>query len=154
MASKQRTTPRCQLIMGGWEHAQGLDVGAYLQWLDTWVKGVDTGIQATQTPAERCPATGLPSVNDSDPCRLTRHQQASVPGSVYTLHHGPKAPSALNLPLLPRRHFGEVRAGVLTALWNEGQRSLMPADGKAARLSLPLAPGATSTTPAQRRPDR
>jgi predicted acyl esterase len=36
--------------MGGWDHAQGLDAGLYLQWIETWLKGVDTGIQNTKTP--------------------------------------------------------------------------------------------------------
>ncbi len=320
MQPRQRTTPRYQLVMGGWEHGEGLDMGLYLQWLETWVKGVDTGIQntrtpmhvfepgtqrwinltgfptvtentpwrlaaqgglerrggssaagsgsdvlnfgdpthpgnklsyttpplqdgatisgamsvtlfaasstanmvligrlydvapdgsaalisrgavlgslralddakswrdskgtvtwpwprldrdeplvpgqvtrfdlplaprqwgiapghrvrleiTTQTPADRCPATGLPSVNDSDPCRLTGPQQASVAGGVYTLHHGAKTPSALNLPLLPYRHFREVRAGLLPAPWNEGRRSVLAADSDAPRYTLPL----------------
>lgn len=50
MGPNQQTTPRYQLVMGGWEHAQGLDLGLYLQWIETWLKGVDTGIQKTDTP--------------------------------------------------------------------------------------------------------
>ncbi len=50
MDTNQPTTPRYQLIMGGWDHAQGLDAGLYLQWIETWLKGVDTGIQKTKTP--------------------------------------------------------------------------------------------------------
>lgn len=51
MSKDQQTTPRYQLVMGGWGHGQGLDVGLYLQWIETWLKGVDTGIQRTSTPA-------------------------------------------------------------------------------------------------------
>jgi predicted acyl esterase len=50
MTSDQATTPRYQVIMGGWQHAEGLDAGIYLEWLDTWVRGVNTGIQNSSTP--------------------------------------------------------------------------------------------------------
>ena len=45
-----RTDPRWQIIVGDWSHAQGLDVGVYLQWFETWLKGADTGIARTTTP--------------------------------------------------------------------------------------------------------
>jgi hypothetical protein len=45
-----RTDPRWQIIVGDWSHAQGLDVGVYLQWFETWLKGADTGIARTNTP--------------------------------------------------------------------------------------------------------
>lgn len=304
MEPGQRVTPRYQLIMGGWDHGQGLDMGVFLQWMDTWVKGVDTGIQdtptpmhvfepgsdrwlnltgypvveqntrwnlgaqgqlrpassdvpagrdelrygepgtpgakltytsaplaqgatiagpmsvtlhasssntnlvfiarlydvapdgsavlisrgaslgsqhrldeakswrdatgtftwpwpllardeyltpnrnyrfdlalaprqwglrpghrlrlelTTQTPADRCPATGLPPLNDSDPCRLTQPQERTVPGGVYAIGLGGATPSTLNLPLLPYQHFPAVRAAVLSYPWNEGQRAV------------------------------
>lgn len=50
MEKNQKTTPKYQMIMGQWEHGQGLDVGVMLQWMETWVKGVNTGIQNTKTP--------------------------------------------------------------------------------------------------------
>jgi predicted acyl esterase len=50
MEREQRTTPRYQIIMGGWKHGQGLDLGVYLEWFDTWLKGVDTGLQTTKAP--------------------------------------------------------------------------------------------------------
>jgi predicted acyl esterase len=50
MSATQPVSPRYQLIMGGWDHADGLDAGIYLQWFETWLKGVDTGIQHTRTP--------------------------------------------------------------------------------------------------------
>lgn len=320
MDRNQPTTPRYQLIMGGWEHGQGLDAGLYLQWLETWLKGVDTGIQktktpmhvyepgterwlnvtgfplvptytrwrlgpggaldsatqqsgrdtlkfgqpteeggklsystpplgegatlsgpisatiyarssntnmvligrlfdvapdgtarlisrgamvgslreldpekswkdeqgtitwpwpklerddylqpgkvyrfdlslaprqwglnpghrvrlelTTQTPSELCPATGAPPKNDTDPCRLTGPQQATVPGGVYTVLYGPETPSALNLPQLTFKAFPEVRAGALPTPWNEGFRrvdSIKPGDKV---YSLPLDWGA------------
>ena len=45
-----RTDPRWQIIVGDWSHGQGLDLGVSLQWLETWLKGVDTGIGKTATP--------------------------------------------------------------------------------------------------------
>jgi predicted acyl esterase len=42
---------RYQVILGDWAHAGGLDKGIELQWFDTWIKGVDTGIaKDTKTP--------------------------------------------------------------------------------------------------------
>ncbi|MBS0613394.1 MAG: CocE/NonD family hydrolase, partial [Proteobacteria bacterium] len=78
----------------------------------------------TQTPADRCPATGLPPLADSDPCRLTRPQEKTVPGGVYAISLGGATPSTLNLPLLSYQHFPAVRAGMLSYPWNEGQRAV------------------------------
>ena len=72
MSLAQPTTPRYQIVVGNWEHAQGLDSGVFLQWLDTWVKGVDTGIQRTGTPMHLFEpgtdrwinAKGFPAVSD------------------------------------------------------------------------------------------
>lgn len=50
MLPNQPTTPRYQIVLGDWEHGQALDSGIFLEWLDTWLKGVDTGIQKTSTP--------------------------------------------------------------------------------------------------------
>ena len=50
MGVGQQASPKYQLIVGDWKHAQGLDNGIILQWLETWVKGVDTGIGRTSTP--------------------------------------------------------------------------------------------------------
>lgn len=50
MEADASVDPRYQLIMGNWGHGQGLDPGVYLQWLETWLKGVDTGMQHTRTP--------------------------------------------------------------------------------------------------------
>lgn len=36
--------------MGNWGHGEGLDLGVYLQWFETWIKGKDTGIRNTQRP--------------------------------------------------------------------------------------------------------
>ena len=78
----------------------------------------------TRTPHERCPETGPPSTNDSDPCRLTRPQENTVPGGVYTIVHGGATPSTLNLPILPYQHFPAVADGPLSQPWNEGIRAV------------------------------
>lgn len=36
-----------QLILGNWRHGEGLDKGIQLQWFETWLKGVDTGLPTT-----------------------------------------------------------------------------------------------------------
>jgi len=44
-------TGRYQLVLGNWGHGGGLDEGIQLQWYETWLKGVDTGLPTTtQTP--------------------------------------------------------------------------------------------------------
>lgn len=50
MTTDQPVTSRYQLVVGGWRHAQGLDAGIVLEWLDTWLNGADTGLQRTTTP--------------------------------------------------------------------------------------------------------
>lgn len=50
MTRGQRVTPRYQIIVGNWGHGEGLDVGIYLEWMDTWVRGVHTGLEMTDTP--------------------------------------------------------------------------------------------------------
>jgi predicted acyl esterase len=47
----QAPSPRYQIIVGDWGHAGGLDAGIYLEWFETWLKGVDTGLQRVATPA-------------------------------------------------------------------------------------------------------
>ena len=78
----------------------------------------------TQSPPDVCPPTGLPSALGTEPCRLTAPQQATLPGGTYTIMHGPKWPSALNLPQLPWKVFPEARAGVPPTAWNETLRTL------------------------------
>jgi len=43
-------TPRYQILMGNGHHGEDLDRGVILQWFETWIRGVDTGIQKTATP--------------------------------------------------------------------------------------------------------
>lgn len=42
--------PRFQIVVGDWAHGQGLDSSLYLEWFETWLKGVDTGLQTTAAP--------------------------------------------------------------------------------------------------------
>ena len=47
----QKLSGKYQVILGDWGHAGGLDQGIQLQWYDTWIKGVDTGLpKETATP--------------------------------------------------------------------------------------------------------
>jgi predicted acyl esterase len=50
MAADMPVSPRYQIIMGDWGHAQGLDASIYLQWFETWLKGVNTGMETSSTP--------------------------------------------------------------------------------------------------------
>jgi uncharacterized protein len=50
MLPKQPATPRYQVIIGNWGHGGGLDDGIVLEWFETWIKGVKTGIENTSTP--------------------------------------------------------------------------------------------------------
>ena len=50
MSPKQKTTGRYQVVIGPWMHGQGLDESIQLEWYDTWLKDVDTGMADTRTP--------------------------------------------------------------------------------------------------------
>lgn len=50
MQRGQKVSPRYQLIIGDWGHGLGMDIGVYLEWFDTWLKGKDTGLTNTATP--------------------------------------------------------------------------------------------------------
>jgi predicted acyl esterase len=45
MGATQRPDPRYQVIIGNWGHGGGIDKGIELEWLDTWVRGENTGLQ-------------------------------------------------------------------------------------------------------------
>ena len=50
MRPGQRVTGRYQIIVGAWDHAQGLDKSIQLEWYDTWLKGIRTRVADTATP--------------------------------------------------------------------------------------------------------
>ena len=50
MEKEQKTSPRYQQIIGDWGHGIGMDIGVYLEWFDTWLKDVDTGLADTKKP--------------------------------------------------------------------------------------------------------
>lgn len=50
MSPGQKTTGRYQIVVGPWQHGQGLDETIQLEWYDTWLKGEHTGITNTTTP--------------------------------------------------------------------------------------------------------
>lgn len=45
LSANHKTDPRWQILVGDGRHTEGLDLGLYLQWIETWLKGVDTGLQ-------------------------------------------------------------------------------------------------------------
>ena len=51
MRPNQEVSGKYQVIVGDWGHGGGLDRGIELQWYDTWIKGIDTGLpKETKTP--------------------------------------------------------------------------------------------------------
>lgn len=78
----------------------------------------------TQTPALLCPKSGLPLLNDTDPCRLTAPQLATVPGATYTIYYGSERASTLDLPQLLWKSFPAVRSGVPPTAWSESYRRM------------------------------
>ncbi|MCP1661236.1 CocE/NonD family hydrolase [Neisseria perflava] len=90
----------------------------------------------TQTPEARCPKQGAMPKNDTEPCRLTKAQEASIPGGVYTVLYGKDTPSSLNLPQLPYKTFAGVKEGKLGLLWNESLRRIEKGDSAAVEDNL------------------
>ncbi|HMJ11378.1 MAG TPA: CocE/NonD family hydrolase [Polyangiaceae bacterium] len=51
VAEGQSVSGKYQVIIGDWAHGGGLDLGIELQFYDTWIKGIDTGMSKdTNTP--------------------------------------------------------------------------------------------------------
>ncbi len=50
MEDGQPVSPKWQLIYGNWSHMEALDAGLNLQWMETWVREIDTGLQDTNKP--------------------------------------------------------------------------------------------------------
>lgn len=50
MRTGQRVTGRYQVVVGPWGHGEGIDQTIQLEWFETWLKGVDTGIDRTSKP--------------------------------------------------------------------------------------------------------
>lgn len=50
MEEGQPVSPKWQLIYGDWSHMEALDAGLNLQWIETWVRGANTGLQDTNKP--------------------------------------------------------------------------------------------------------
>lgn len=49
MTAHQKKSGRYQIIVGNGGHGRGLDMSIWLEWFDTFVKGMDTGIDRTST---------------------------------------------------------------------------------------------------------
>lgn len=50
MSENINASARYQLVMGDWAHGQGLEPLIFIQWFDTWIKGLKTGMEATKNP--------------------------------------------------------------------------------------------------------
>lgn len=50
MTEKMPVSSKYQLIMGDWPHGQGLEPLIFIQWFDTWIKGLKTGMETTKNP--------------------------------------------------------------------------------------------------------
>ena len=69
-------------------------------------------LQLTSQSAENiCPDKGNVPFT-AEPCGLTKPQQETLPGGRYSIYYSNKYPSALNLPVLPYKHFKEVSKGL------------------------------------------
>jgi predicted acyl esterase len=99
MRPGQKTTGRYQIVIGPWQHGQGLDQTIQLEWYDTWLKGEHTGITTTQTPMHLYElqsekwvnATTYPMTNDYTAYHLASDASlttSSSPSGSATLHWG------------------------------------------------------------------
>ncbi|MCC6628703.1 MAG: CocE/NonD family hydrolase [Chloroflexi bacterium] len=119
------TDSRWQIIVGDWGHGQGLDLGVYLQWVETWLKGVDTGIGKTATP--------MHVFEEGSNCWI----------------------NLAGYPVVPKAeiwHFGPDGALASAAIDHEGSMRLVwgspePADGRITFTTPPFAKGATLAGP-------
>ena len=50
MQPDQKPSGKYHMIVGDWGHAGGLDQGIELEWYDTWIKGVQTGLRSSSLP--------------------------------------------------------------------------------------------------------
>lgn len=44
----EKSTPRYQVLIGDWQHAQALNLVLAQKWFDTWIKGEKTGLETAQ----------------------------------------------------------------------------------------------------------
>jgi len=50
MTVGQAASPKYQFLIGNWGHGGGLDSGIELEWFQTWMQGVSTGLENVTTP--------------------------------------------------------------------------------------------------------
>jgi hypothetical protein len=98
MRAEQRVTGRYQVVIGPWNHGDGLDDTIQLEWYDTWLKGQDTGITRTTTPMHLYDLQASQWVNGST-YPVTDHYTAYHLGPDNTLSVASPATSG-SVPLL------------------------------------------------------
>ncbi len=76
-------------MIGDWGHGSGLDLGIELQWYDTWVKGLDTGLpKDTQMPIRLTELGGTKRWIKTRCYPLVQRYTALFLSSGGTLEHG------------------------------------------------------------------
>jgi hypothetical protein len=81
-------TGRYQVVIGPWEHGGGIDNNILLEWFDTWLKGVHTGMDRTNTPMHVFDRTAQQWVNLSSYPATDRYTPMYL-GTDRTLSVGP-----------------------------------------------------------------
>ena len=79
----QKVSPKYQMIVGDWTHGNDTNSSVFLEWMETWVKGVDTGLQNTDKPLHMYEVRGdrwintdvYPMVNEYTTLSLTAEGQ-------------------------------------------------------------------------------
>jgi uncharacterized protein len=95
MLPGQPASGRYQIVMGPWEHGGGISQELELEWYDTWLKHVHTGMQDTSTPIHVLDRTNNAWVNASD-FPMTENYSPYYLNSTSTLGSNKPASSANN----------------------------------------------------------
>ena len=105
MDPNAQVSPKYQMIMGDWGHGGGLDDGIQLEWYETWLKGVDTGLQTTNRPLH---FKELPSGPGARWINMSSYPMTTSPNAYYlgaggTASERPlSASSSVTLPWAPQ----------------------------------------------------
>lgn len=113
--SCQVSSPKYQALIGDWSHAEGSDRGIELQWFETWVRGLDTGLEKAD---EGIHLKELPSATTERWINATSYPMTTDYTALYLAGDGtmsttaPTAPSTAQLawPAGPAVTFDAVEA--------------------------------------------
>jgi len=78
MLPNQKTSPKYQAIVGDWAHGGGLDQGVELEWFQTWMQGVTTGLRSApgSLMLQELPSGATPQWISSRTYPMTTNYQA------------------------------------------------------------------------------